>query len=108
MEHGGHGRLLVFDTGDGKAKTLLDDLNFANGVAVGHDQTYVLVNETGNYRVIRYWLTGPKKGRAEPFIEGLPGFPDNISSGFDGLYWVALASPRNPLLDKLSDKRLFL
>jgi len=104
MEHGGHGRLLVFDKADGKAKTLLEDLNFANGVAVGHDQTYVLVNETGNYRVIRYWLTGPKKGRAEPFIEGLPGFPDNISSGFDGLYWVALASPRNPLLDKLSDK----
>jgi len=104
MEHGGHGRLLVFDKTDGKAKTLLDELNFANGVAVGHDQTYVLVNETGNYRVIRYWLTGPKKGLAEPFIEGLPGFPDNISSGFDGLYWVALASPRNPLLDKLSDK----
>ena len=63
MEHGGHGRLLVFDTADGKAKTLLDNLNFANGVAVSHDQSYVLVNETGNYRVIRYWLTGPKQGK---------------------------------------------
>ena len=46
----------------------------------------------------------PNSPILEPFIEGLPGFPDNISSGFDGLYWVALASPRNPLLDKLSDK----
>ena len=70
MEHGGHGRLLVFDKADGKAKTLLEDLNFANGVAVGHDQTYVLVNETGNYRVIRYWLTGPKKGLAEESVVG--------------------------------------
>ena len=104
MEHGGHGRLLVFDIADGKAKTLLDDLNFANGVAISHDQSYVLVNETGNYRVIRYWLTGPKKGQAEPFIEGLPGFPDNISRGFDGRFWVALVSPRNALLDKLSDQ----
>ncbi len=104
MEHGGHGRLLVFDTADGKARTLLDGLNFANGVAVSHDQTYVLINETGNYRVIRYWLSGAKKGQAEPFIEELPGFPDNISSGFDGLYWVAFASPRNSLLDKLSDR----
>ena len=104
MEHGSHGRLIVFDPADGTVKTLLDKLNFANGVAVSHDQTYVLVNETGNYRVIRYWLTGPQKGQAESFVEGLPGFPDNISTGFDGYFWVALGSPRNVLLDGLSDK----
>ncbi len=104
MEHGGHGRLLVFDRAEGTAKTLLDDLNFANGVALGHDQSYVLVNETGNYRVIRYWLTGPKSGQAEPFIEELPAFPDNISTGLGGRFWVALVSPRNALLDKLSDQ----
>lgn len=94
--------VLVFDRDEGKAKTLLGDLNFANGVAVSHDQSYVLVNETGNYRVIRYWLTGPKSGQAEPFIEELPAFPDNISTGLGGRFWVALVSPRNALLDKLS------
>ncbi len=104
LEHGGHGRLLVFDPASGKSKTLLDGLNFANGVAVGPDQTYVLVNETGSYRVIRYWLAGPKKGKAEPFIEALPSFPDNISTGLDGRFWVALISPRNALVDALSDK----
>ena len=104
VEHGGHGRLLVFDMADGSAKTLVDDLNFANGVAVSHDQTYVLVNETGSYRVIRYWLTGPQKGQAESFIEGLPAFPDNISTGLGGRFWVALVSPRNALIDNLSDK----
>jgi len=103
MEHGGHGRLLVFDMASCKTKTLLEGLNFANGVAVSHDQTYVLVNETGRYRVIRYWLAGPKKGQAEPLIEGLPSFPDNISTGFDGRFWVAFFSPRNSLLDNLSD-----
>lgn len=102
MEHGGHGRLLVFDMASCKTKTLLEGLNFANGVAVSHDQTYVLVNETGRYRVIRYWLAGPKKGQAEPLIEELPSFPDNISTGFDGRFWVALVSPRNQLVDKLS------
>ena len=104
MEHGSHGRLLVFDKANGKTETLLDQLNFANGVAVSKDQTYVLINETGSYRVIRYWLTGPKKGRAEPLLEGLPGFPDNISTGSEDHFWVALASPRNAFLDKLSDK----
>jgi sugar lactone lactonase YvrE len=104
MEHGGHGRLLVYDPATGKARTLLKGLNFANGVAVSPDQTFVLVDETGAYRVIRYWLDGPKKGTAEPLIEALPGFPDNISTGLDGRFWVALISPRNNLLDSLSEK----
>jgi len=104
MEHGGYGRLLVYDPLSHKTTTLVDGLNFANGVAVSHDQTYVLVNETGNYRVIRYWIAGPRKGQTEPFIEELPGFPDNISKGLDGRFWVAFVSPRNPLLDGLSEK----
>jgi sugar lactone lactonase YvrE len=104
MEHGGHGRLLVYDPVSGKATTLIDGINFANGVAVSPDQSFVLVNETGGYRVIRYWLVGPKKGTAETLIGSLPGFPDNISTGQDGRFWVAFASPRNPLLDDISDK----
>jgi len=82
MEHGGHGRLLVYDPDTGKTRTLLKGLNFANGVAVSADQTFILVNETGNYRVLRYWIQGPRKGKAEPLIEALPSFPDNISSLF--------------------------
>ena len=104
MEHGGHGRLLVCDPATGVAKTLLDGLNFANGVAVSHDQSYVLVTETGGYRVIRIWIEGPKKEKSETLIGALPSFPDNISTGQDGRYWVALVSPRNPLVDKLADK----
>ena len=104
MEHGGYGRLLVYDPQTGQTKTLVDGLSFANGVAVSHDQTYVLVNETGSYRVMRHWISGPKKGQTEPLIENLPSFPDNISTGNKGRYWVALVSPRNELLDNLSGK----
>ena len=68
MEHGGHGRLIVYDPATGVTKTLLDGLNFANGVAVSHDQNYVLVNETGGYRVIRFWIAGQKNGQFETFI----------------------------------------
>jgi sugar lactone lactonase YvrE len=103
-EHGGHGRLLVYDPATGVAKTLLDGLNFANGVAVSYDQSAVLVNETGSYRVIRFWIAGPKKGEAETLVGPLPSFPDNISTGQDGRYWVALISPRNPIVDDLSGK----
>jgi sugar lactone lactonase YvrE len=104
MEHGGHGRLIVYDPDTRQARTLLSGLNFANGVAVSLDQSYVLINETGSYRVLKYWLAGPKQGTSEPVIENLPGFPDNISASLEGRFWVALISPRNDLLDKLSDK----
>src|SRR5262245_6139506 len=102
LEHGGHGRLLVWDPETRRATTLACGINFANGVAVSHDETYVLVSETGAYRVLRHWIAGPKRGTTEPLLENLPGFPDNISRGLDGRFWVALISPRNVILDALS------
>jgi sugar lactone lactonase YvrE len=104
IEHGGNGRLLVYDPATKTTKILLSGLNFANGVAVSHDQTYVLVSETGSYRVIRYWIAGQKKGTSEIFINSLPGFNDNISTGNDNRYWIAFMAPRNALLDSLSNQ----
>jgi len=103
MEHGGHGRLLVYDPATGSTTVALKGLNFANGVAVSPKQDFVLVNETGSYRVIRYWIAGERKGQSEPLIEALPAFPDNISAGEGDRFWVALVSPRNPVVDRLSD-----
>jgi sugar lactone lactonase YvrE len=101
LEHRGYGRLLSYDPASGKTSVLLDDLYFANGVAVSHDQQAVLLVETSKYRVRKYWLSGPKKGKADVLIDNLPGFPDGVSRGSDGLYWVAVPNPRNALLDQL-------
>ncbi len=103
LEHGGHGRLLVYDPASQRATTLIRGLNFANGVALAHDESFVLVAETGSYRVMRHWLAGPNRGRTEPLLENLPGFPDNLTAGRDGRFWLALVSPRNALVDSLSD-----
>ena len=102
VEHGGHGRLLVYDPATRQATTLVKGLTFANGVAMAHDHRSVLVNETGSYRVLRVWLDETRRGKVEPFIENLPGFPDNITRGGDGRYWVALYAPRAKVLDVLA------
>lgn len=104
IEHGGNGRLLVYDPAAQSTTVLLRDLNFANGVAVSHDQTYVLVNETGSYRVARYWIEGDKKGTSDIFLDALPGLNDNISTGMDGRFWIALMSIRVDILDRFSGK----
>lgn len=104
LEHRGTGRLLRYNP-DGTVDELLQNLYFANGVALGPDEQYVLVNETGAYRVTRLWLKGPRAGEREVFIDNLPGFPDNIS--FDaqsGVFWLALYGPRDSALDATADK----
>jgi hypothetical protein len=104
MEHTPNGRLLVYDPKTKLTTTLLDNLYFANGVAVSPDDSFVLFNETFMYRIKKYWLKGEKAGTSEVVIENLPGFPDNISSNGKGIYWVALFTVRNDFIDQTSDK----
>jgi len=104
MEHGGHGSVIEFDPWTGEAVTLLDDLNYANGIAISADNSYLVVAETGSYRVWKYWLSAERRGEKEILIDNLPGFPDNIKTGLQGRFWMGLAAPRNALLDRLSDK----
>ena len=104
MEHSANGRLLVFDPNTEKTKTLLEDLYFANGVALSPQEDFVLVNETNEYRVTKYWIKGIKKGTSEIFIDNLPGFPDNISVGQNDIFWIALYGPRMEIADYLADK----
>jgi len=103
LEHGGHGRVLKYDPFSNETTTIMDGLNFANGIAVSDDQTYLLVNETGTYRVLRYWLQGPSAGTSEIIIDNLPGFPDNINNGLNGRFWIGLVAPRSTVVDKYSD-----
>lgn len=104
MEHRPHGRLLVYDPATKKTTTLMKDLYFANGVAVSPDNSFVFLNETYMYRIHKYWLKGDKAGTSEIIIDNLPGFPDNISSNGEGVYWVALFTVRNDFIDGTANK----
>lgn len=100
IEHSGTGRLMRRGA-DGSVQVLHHGLQFANGVVLAPDESFVLVAETGAARITRYWLAGERAGESDVFIDGLPGYPDNMSVGSDGLVWVALASPRNSVLEGL-------
>jgi len=101
LEHRGNGRLLAYDPKTKATRTLLKDLSFANGVAVSPDGSFVLAVETAEYRIHRVWLSGPKAGQTEIFIDNLPGFPDGISSNRRDKFWLALVTPRDKTLDRL-------
>ncbi len=104
MEHRPWGRLLSYSPRSGITGSLLGGLYFANGVAVSPDGNYVLVNETSNYQVRKYWLKGQQAGQSEIIINNLPGFPDGISSNGKGIYWIALPALRKSIVDYCADK----
>jgi sugar lactone lactonase YvrE len=101
------GRLLRRGT-DGTITTVLDGLAFANGVALAEDESYVAVAETAARTVVRHWLTGPQAGSRDFLARDLPGYPDNIARGSDGLIWVTIASPTDPLVERLKSGPMLL
>jgi sugar lactone lactonase YvrE len=96
-----HGRFMKYSPETGKTTVLLGNLYFANGVAVSPTGDYVLINETWRYRILRYWLRGPKAGQSDVFADNLPGFPDNLSVDNEGRVWVAFPTLRNAQMDNL-------
>jgi sugar lactone lactonase YvrE len=95
------GRLLRLDPASGKVDVLAEGFLFANGVALAADESFLVVAETYRYRLMRYWLKGPRAGTASVFAENLPGFPDNVSRDTRGRFWVAFFTVRNAFLDAL-------
>jgi sugar lactone lactonase YvrE len=101
------GRLLRLDI-DGTVTTVLDGLAFANGVALAKDESYVAVAETAARTVVRHFLTGPKAGTRDYLAQDLPGYPDNIARGSDGLIWITIASPTDKLVERLQSGPMFV
>ena len=86
-----NGRLLSYNPNTDVTNLLLDNLYFANGVSLSHDESYLLVNESAVSHVRRYWLTGPNSGQTDVFsnVNQFQGLPDNITYNDDSLFWVA-------------------
>lgn len=84
-----HGRLMSFDPITRTTCVLLKDLYFANGVSMSPDQTHLVFCETPMRRCSKYYIN---EERVDVFIQGLPGYPDNIRYDGEGHYWIAMPS----------------
>ncbi len=104
VEHGRTGRIIEYDPISEQARVVMTDLSFANGVAASASGEFLLINETGEYRVWKLWITGDKAGQSEVLLDNLPGFPDNVSLGRDDVFWVGLMAPRSAQIDEYADK----
>lgn len=94
-----NGRLLRYDPKTRKTRTVCDNLVFPNGVCVTHDGKHLLVASTWGCSILIFDLADLSAG-PRIFLDGLPGYPDNVNRSSDGGYWIALAGMRNPIMDQ--------
>ena len=98
------GRLLVYDPATKETRVLMEKLYFANGVALAADESFVIVAESFEHRIMRYWLTGPKTGTSDVFADNLPGYLDNVTEAPDAGFWLAIVQARRDDVDSLVDQ----
>jgi sugar lactone lactonase YvrE len=102
IEASSTGAVYKYSVDTGRTTLLLDSLFFSNGVALGPNDEYLLVAETGRARILKYHLSGPKQGQTEIFINELPAMPDNLFYDEDGTVWVGLIALRDWRVDMLA------
>ena len=79
----------------------MEELSFANGIALSKQEDFLLVNEARASRIWRYWrywLKGEKRGQKEIFVH-TPGSPDNIRQSEGGKFLVGI------IVNKISQGR---
>jgi sugar lactone lactonase YvrE len=104
LEHQTTGRVLKLVPSTKHLTLVADGFSFANGITLSEDESFLVVAETGGYRLWRIPLTGPSAGRKEVFTDALPGFPDNVRRATSRKgFWVALGSPRKPEIELLAN-----
>jgi sugar lactone lactonase YvrE len=97
LEHRPNGRVLAFDPASGRTDVVAEGFHFPNGVALTPQEDALLLCETVAHRLVRVSLPD---GTVR-VLGDLPAYPDNMAPVGDGTYWIALASPRVPLAEKL-------
>ncbi|KAA0194201.1 Strictosidine synthase, partial [Fasciolopsis buskii] len=88
--------LLLVNPRNSQYRVFVDNLHFPNGVQLHRDGKSVLVVETTRARVIRVPLD--EKSSTTVFVDGLPGYPDNIRLSPRGGYWIPVGNIRGDTL----------
>ncbi len=108
LEQRGNGRVLVHDPVTHTTEVIATGLVFANGIVVAEDGQSLLVAETGRYRIWRIPMAARQLDVRVPghaarvILDNLPAFPDNLTKGEAGRYWVGLPKARSALADALA------
>jgi sugar lactone lactonase YvrE len=96
------GRIFKYSPVTQELKLVMDGLFFANGLALGPNDEYLIVAETGKARLLKHHISGDKKGQTEIFIDQLPAMPDNVSFNGKDKFWIGMVTLRDWRIDAMA------
>ena len=91
------GRLLKWSASTCRTTTLMSGMWFANGITLDHSGDALLVAETFEFRVHKYFIRGPNAGTHHVFLHDLPGPVDGVSHAGDTGYFVTIPTVRTQI-----------
>lgn len=99
----GNGRLWRHDLDSNRTRLIAEGFHFINGVLIdpspaGQKEESVIVTQTSQFQVTRFYVNGPRAGTAEKVIDSLPGMPDGMDRDASGRIWLAMFVSRGKLL----------
>jgi hypothetical protein len=62
-------------------------ITYLNGLTINADQSHLGVALTGPFKLLRYWIKGPKADTSEPLADLLV-YPDNVKADGDQVLLV--------------------
>jgi len=86
------GRLFKLNLRTNVLTVEIDDMRFANGIAVGPNEEFLLINECSARSIRKYYLKGRRAGSNEVLVEDIGGYNDNIRPDGLGNFYVGLFS----------------
>jgi sugar lactone lactonase YvrE len=114
LEHSCTGRVLEYEPVTSATRIVADRLCFPNGIALTQDERSLIVAETGSYRILKLPRDANLLDVADALeagdpavqvlLDDLPGFPDNVTRGAEGRYWVGLTKPRSDMIDAMAGR----
>ena len=108
LEQSATGRVFEFNPATGALRVVARGLSFANGLALSADGRWLMVVETGRYRVWRIALGANEldvrmpSPQATLLLDNLPGYPDNLMRGLQGRIWLGFTKPRSATVDAMA------
>lgn len=66
-------RVFHYNAAKNESKVLVDGLWFPNGLVVSPNNDFLVIAETCRFKILKHYISGPKKGQTETFVDGLPG-----------------------------------
>ncbi len=98
-----HGKLWQLDRNKRTISLVMDGFTFVDGIVLeesdGGIVESVIISETTNFRIVRAFVSGPRRGQFEVLLADLPGMADGLERDDRGRIWIGIIKRRSGLMN---------